>query len=57
MVCPICFQLGMTAVSYELNQLVKHIATRHPKEAAVVGVGGTIALLLAGPKLLKAITR
>lgn len=57
MVCPICFQLGMTAVNYELNQLVKHLATQHPKEAAVVGIGGTIALLLFGPKLWRAITR
>jgi hypothetical protein len=57
MVCPICFQLGMTAVNYELNQLVKHIATRHPKEAALVGVGGTIALLFFGPKLWRAIAR
>jgi len=47
----------MTAVNYELNQLVKHLATQHPKEAAVVGIGGTIALLLFGPKLWRAITR
>jgi hypothetical protein len=47
----------MTAVNYELNQLVKHIAIRHPKEAAVIGAGGTIALLLLGPKLWRAITR
>lgn len=57
MVCPICFQLGMTAVNYELNQLVKHIATRHPKEAAIVAVGGTIALLFFGPKLWRAMSR
>ena len=57
MVCPICFQLGMTAVNYELHQLVKHIAIRHPKGAAVVGVGGTMALLFFGPKLWRAIAR
>ena len=57
MVCPICFQLGMTASNYELSQLVKHIAARHPKEAVVVGVGGTIGLLWLGPKLWRALAR
>ena len=57
MVCPICFQLSMAAANYELDQLVKHIAKQHPKEAGVVGVLGGVILLLVGPKLWRELIR
>ena len=56
MVCPFCLQFGLMAANYELSQLVKHIAKRHPAEGAVVGLVGGAIIAWAGPKVWRAVT-
>jgi hypothetical protein len=55
MVCPICLQVGEAAVSYELDQLVKHIARRHPLEGLLITVVGAILIAWGGPKVLRSL--
>jgi hypothetical protein len=43
----------MAAANYELSQLVKHIARRHPLEGLVVSIAGTLLIAWGGPKLIR----
>jgi len=56
MVCPLCLQLGMAAANYELNTLVQHIGRRHPFEAILVAIFGTVLIIWAGPKIWRVVT-
>ena len=53
MVCPLCLQAGMAAANYELSDLVKHIARRHPLEGLFVGIVGAFLIAWGGPKIYK----
>jgi hypothetical protein len=55
-VCPFCLEAGMAAANYELADLVKHIARRHPLEGLVVSVVGTILIAWAGPKIARSLS-
>ena len=56
MVCPFCVEAGMAAANYELGELVKHIARRHPFEGLVVSIVGTLLIAWGGPKLIRNLT-
>jgi len=55
-VCPFCLEAGMAAANYELADLVKHIARKHPLEGLVVSVVGTILIAWAGPKIARSLS-
>jgi len=55
MLCPFCLQVGEAAVNYELAQLVKHVARRHPVEGLVITVVGAILIAWGGPKVLRSL--
>jgi len=46
----------MAAANYELAELVKHIARRHPVEGLVVGVISTLLIVWGGPKIIRNLT-
>jgi hypothetical protein len=54
-VCPFCVEAGMTAANYELAELVKHIARRHPIEGLVVSIVGTVLIAWGGPKIYRSL--
>lgn len=56
MVCPFCVEAGVAAANYELAELVKHIAKRHPVEGLVVSIIGTVLIAWGGPKLIRNLT-
>lgn len=55
MVCPLCLQAGMAAANYELGDLVRHIARRHPLEGLFVSIVGTILIAWGGPKIYRSL--
>ncbi len=46
----------MAAANYELGELVKHIARRHPFEGLVVSIVGTLLIAWGCPKLIRNLT-
>jgi hypothetical protein len=54
-ICPFCLQAGMAAANYELADLVKHVARRHPLEGFVVSIVGTILIAWGGPKIYRSL--
>ncbi len=56
MVCPFCLQLGIAAANYELDNLVRHIAKRHPLDGLLISVLGAALIAWGGPKVRRALT-
>ena len=56
MVCPFCYQVGLAAATYEVDELARHISKRHPKEGWVISIILSAVVAWAAPKVWRAIT-